>query len=195
MIVPPASAMFGLLWLYPFTKWLTHYTHTLWIAKVTPEMRYPLLEFPSSMVHRATLSCICVSYFSFSLFGLLRLVVSSTLSCFSSPCGLRLNNWVVLRQGNKLHGRRNNLLDCVCVRMTVSMSVLSQCSGTVMTSISPELGKQTHVVYPDMLCKSINPVTISQILQMCDPTEKCFCFECSIKTWQKCYDLVDVIEL
>lgn len=61
--------------------------------------------------------CVCVSYFSFSLFGLLRHVVSSTLSCFSHPRGLGLNNWVVLRQGNKLHCRCNNLPDNVCVRV------------------------------------------------------------------------------
>lgn len=67
-----------------------------------------------STVFMVMLWCVCVSYFSFSLFGLLRRVVSSTLSCFSYPRGLGLNNWVVLRPGNKLHCRCNNLLDNVC---------------------------------------------------------------------------------
>lgn len=97
--------------------------------------------------------CVCVSYFSFSLFGLLMHVVSSTLSCFSYPCGLALNNWVVPRQGNKLHCRCNNLPD------NVHVGVWVLCLCVVMTAITLLPGKQTHagsgiryVIWVCMLC-------------------------------------------
>lgn len=105
----------SLLWLPIHQKWLNYYAHALKIAPVAPKTCYLCTEFPVCTVCTVMLCCVCVSHFSFSLFGLLRRVVSSTLSCFSYPRGLGLNNWVVLRQGNKLHCRCNNLLDNVCV--------------------------------------------------------------------------------
>lgn len=126
---------FSLLWLPKSDS-----TITQTLAKVAPKMCYLFLEFPVSTVCTVMLWCVCVSYFSFSLFGLLRRVVSGTLSCFSYPRGLGLNNWVVLRQGNKLHCRCNNLLDNVCV------SVWVLCLCVVMTAITPGPGKQTHAV-------------------------------------------------
>ena len=55
-------------------------------------MCYLCLEFLISMACVVMLWRVCVSYFSFSLFGLLRHVVSSTLSCSPIPVD---SGWII----------------------------------------------------------------------------------------------------
>lgn len=111
-------------------------------------MCYLCLEFLISMACVVMLWRVCVSYFSFSLFGLLRHVVSSTLSCSPIPVD---SGWIIEWCWGRVISYTAAVITCrttcVCAHVACARKWLLLLQGW----------GSRHMLFkePDMLCEPV----------------------------------------